>query len=118
MIMSFIDKTHYQLGQGCNNVIIVRKITMIIITMIFLTIMIVNYDETSTWGDIAIHKCNDKRLIADISFRRKTPWNFVWRKCSKGRKCLKSNFRLKQTNSNVNEGLFLDEEDRVTRPIR
>ena len=82
--------------------------------------MIVNYDEASICGDIyvAIHKCNDKRLIADISFRRKTPWNFVWRKCSKGGKCLKSNFRLKQMNSNVNEGLFLDEENRVPRPIR
>ena len=34
------DKTHYQLVQGCNNVIIVRKIITTIITMIFLTIMI------------------------------------------------------------------------------
>ena len=34
--MSFI-KTHYQLVQGCNNVIKVRKI----ITIIFLTIMII-----------------------------------------------------------------------------
>ena len=38
--MSFIDKTHYQLVQGCTNIIIVRKIITIIITMIFLTIML------------------------------------------------------------------------------
>ena len=38
--MSFIDKTHYQLVQKCNNIIIVRKIITIIITMIFLTIML------------------------------------------------------------------------------
>ena len=33
--MSFIDKTHFLLVQGCNNVIIVRKIITIIIKMFF-----------------------------------------------------------------------------------
>ena len=33
-------KTNYQLVHGCNNVIIVRKIITIIITMILLTIMV------------------------------------------------------------------------------
>ena len=40
------DKTHYQLVQGCNNVIIVRKI----ITMIFLTIMSFNTQLQSWQG--------------------------------------------------------------------
>ena len=43
---------HYQLVQGCNNVIIVRKIITIIITMIFLT----TYNDFSDYNDICLWK--------------------------------------------------------------